>query len=103
MAKHPAVKTKAKKTKKLTPPAIAPAPLDKNPHAQALGRLGGSQNTPAQVKARLKNAKRAGRPGRVCIHCGEPVRGGHQDPKLDATCHARAWTWAEPKNRREPK
>ena len=34
-----------------------------NPHAAALGRLGGSRNTPAQIAARLANiAKSAGRP-----------------------------------------
>jgi hypothetical protein len=73
----------------------------KNPAAIALGRLGGSQNTPAQVKARLKNAKRAGRPGRVCADCGQPVLGGHKDARLNATCPGRTWTWGEPRNRQD--
>lgn len=34
----------------------------KNPAAQALGRIGGSRNTPAQQAARRKNAKKGGRP-----------------------------------------
>jgi len=33
-----------------------------NPHAQALGRLGGKANTPAQNAARARNAKLGGRP-----------------------------------------
>lgn len=33
-----------------------------NPHAQALGRLGGSANTPAQNAARAENARLGGRP-----------------------------------------
>jgi hypothetical protein len=36
--------------------------LEKNPHAQALGKLGGSANTPAQNQARAKNAKKGGWP-----------------------------------------
>ena len=34
----------------------------KNPAAVALGRLGGSANTPAQQKARKRNAKKGGWP-----------------------------------------
>lgn len=34
----------------------------KNPHAQALGRLGGSKNTPSQNKARKANARKGGWP-----------------------------------------
>lgn len=34
----------------------------KNPAAVSLGRLGGSANTPAQNKARAKNAKKGGWP-----------------------------------------
>lgn len=33
-----------------------------NPHAAALGRLGGSKNTPAQNAARAKNGRKGGRP-----------------------------------------
>lgn len=36
--------------------------LGKNPAAVALGRLGGSANTPAQNAARAKNAKKGGWP-----------------------------------------
>src|SRR5262245_17516433 len=72
-----------------------------NPHAQALGRLGGARNTDAQVAARKLNAKRAGRPGRVCATCGEPVLGGHKDHALDATCHGHTWKWAEPRSRKK--
>ena len=35
---------------------------DKNPHAQALGRLGGSKNSAAQNAARARNGKLGGRP-----------------------------------------
>ena len=33
-----------------------------NPHAKALGRLGGKANTPAQNAARAENGKLGGRP-----------------------------------------
>ena len=74
-------------TKKRTP--------RKNPAAQALGRLGGSANTPAQNLARAANAQHAGRPRRVCTTCGEPVQGGgvHKDRTLDTTCPGRAFRW----------
>lgn len=65
----------------------------KNKAAQALGALGGSANTKAQLTARRKNAKKAGRPRRVCSHCGEPVRGGHVNAKLDASCGVHGWKW----------
>jgi len=39
------------------------------------------------------NAQRAGRPRRVCVHCGERVYGGHVDRALDTTCGAHAWRW----------
>jgi len=68
----------------------------KHPGAQALGRLGGQRNTPAQVAARLANAKRAGRPRRVCADCGEPVYGGHKNRALDVTCHGAGWRWQKP-------
>ena len=97
MAKRSAVKTSQKR--KPTTPAT-PAPKTPNPNAQALGRLGGARNTPAQQAARAKNVQRAGRPGRICIHCGEPVYGGHKDRKLDTTCPGRAWTWGEARTRR---
>jgi len=61
--------------------------------ARQLGRLGGLANTEAQQRARQKNAQRAGRPRRVCIYCGEPVKGGHADPKRDKTCGAHGWCW----------
>lgn len=74
----------------------------KNAAAVALGRLGGSANTTAQNRARKRNAQTAGRPGRICVRCRKPVRGGHKDPKLDDTCGGREWLWvsaatAEPK------
>jgi ribosomal protein S27AE len=75
-----------KKTKK-------PATPSKNPAAQALGRLGGSTNSKAQQRARKRNAQLAGRPRRVCVHCGEPVIGGHADRALDERCGAHGWKW----------
>jgi len=65
----------------------------KNRHAQALGRLGGAAGTKAQDRARKQNAQRAGRPKRVCIHCGKPVVAGHADRTLDETCGAHGWRW----------
>lgn len=65
----------------------------KNKAAQALGRLGGSANTKAQQRARKRNAKLAGRPGRVCATCYQPVLGGHVDRALDDTCGRHGWTW----------
>ena len=65
----------------------------KNPAAQALGRLGGSANTPAQQRQREAAAQKAGRPRRVCVHCAQPVLGGHADRTLDATCGAHGWRW----------
>ena len=65
----------------------------KNKAAQALGRLGGSANTRAQQRARKRNAQLAGRPRRICTHCGEPVIGGHADRLLDVSCGAHGWTW----------
>src|SRR5262245_49342942 len=75
-------------------PTAKKATEKKNPAAQALGRLGGSANTAAQNRARKLNAQHAGRPGRVCNKCGEPVRGGHLDPKLDLSCGVHGWRWA---------
>jgi hypothetical protein len=69
--------------------------------AQALGRLGGSRNTPAQVAARLKNAKRAGRPRRVCADCGQPCYGGHKDRVRDKYCPNRGWRWQKPSEYRK--
>lgn len=65
----------------------------KNRAAQTLGRLGGQARTSAQNAARKRNAQTAGRPGRVCTTCGEPVLGGHQDRRLDDTCGAHGWRW----------
>ena len=65
----------------------------KNAAAQALGRLGGQAGTKAQNRARKQNAKLAGRPRRVCNHCGEPVIGGHVDRALDVKCGAHGWRW----------
>jgi len=73
-------------------------PPKKNKAAQALGRLGGSRNTPAQVKARADNAKLAGRPGRVCAHCGEPVYGGHKNSKQNKRCDSHTWEWQKPRD-----
>jgi hypothetical protein len=68
----------------------------KNPAAQALGRLGGQAGTKAQNRARAQNAQLAGRPGRVCVDCGEPVHGGHKDRRLDKTCKGHRWRWRKP-------
>jgi hypothetical protein len=69
-----------------------------NKHAQAMGRIGGSRNTPAQQAARRRNALNAGPPARVCAECGEPVYGFHRDRALDATCPAGGrWVWVRPK------
>jgi hypothetical protein len=57
------------------------------------GRRGGAKNTRAQVKARARNAKLAGRPRRVCAECGLPVYGGHKDASQNVSCHGRGWTW----------
>jgi hypothetical protein len=78
-----------------TPAMAKNKPLRKNAAAQALGRLGGSANTPAQKRARRENAKLAGRPRRVCTKCGEPVHGGgvHKDRALDETCGGLYWKW----------
>lgn len=38
------------------------SPALKNPHAQALGKLGGSRNTQAQNQARAQNARLGGWP-----------------------------------------
>lgn len=70
-----------------------------NPAAQALGRLGGRAGTKAQNAARAENAKRAGRPRRVCTHCGDPVKGGHVDRKKDQTCGQHGWRWEKPADR----
>jgi len=47
----------------------------KNPAAVALGRLGGSKNTPAQNAARKRNAilggARGGRPKKICPETSE--------------------------------
>jgi hypothetical protein len=67
-----------------------------NAAAVALGRLGGQAGTKAQHRARRANAKRGGRPGRVCTTCGEPVHGGHKDARLDATCSGVTWRWQKP-------
>jgi len=66
---------------------------------RALGALGGSANSKAQQKQREQAAQLGGRPGRVCDTCGEPVRGGHKDRALDATCAGRAWHWSKPADR----
>lgn len=77
-------KTKTGKTRKTAAP--------ENP-AVALGRLGGLANTEKQQKARALNAQKAGRPRRVCKHCGEPVVGGHVDRALDQKCGEHGWRW----------
>jgi len=82
------------------------APRDpnvKNPAAQMLGRLGGSANTPKQVKARLRNAKLAGRPRRICTDCGHPVYGGHKDRAQDERCHSHTWMWQKQTEKRAAK
>jgi hypothetical protein len=56
---------------------------------------GGRANTAAQNAARRQNATRAGRPGRVCVFCAEPVLGGHVDRRRDETCGAHGWRWAQ--------
>ena len=79
----------------MTTQAKAP---EKNPAAVALGRLGGARNTPKQVKARAKNSKLAGRPGRVCADCGKAVYGGHKDVKQNAKCDGHTWEWQQPRD-----
>jgi len=76
-----------------------PAPK-KNPHAQKLGVLGGSKNSPAQVAARAENAKLAGRPRRICTTCGEIVFGGHKNRALDRRCDGHTWAWQTPTEKR---
>jgi len=61
--------------------------------AALLGQRGGLANTEKQQAARKLNAKRAGRPRRVCVHCGEPVIGGHVDRSRDESCGAHGWRW----------
>lgn len=61
--------------------------------ARMLGSLGGRAGTTKQNEARKRNAQRAGRPGRVCIKCNEPVVGGHVDRSLDTVCGAHGWRW----------
>jgi hypothetical protein len=68
--------------------------------AVLLGRKGGAAGTPKQNAARAVNAKRAGRPRRVCNCCGEPVRGGHVDIKQDSRCKAPGWHWETPNEKR---
>ena len=58
-----------------------------------VSRRGGAANTPAQNAARKRNAQLAGRPRRVCTACGERVRGGHVDRRVDAKCGGRSWRW----------
>lgn len=67
--------------------------LSVNAAASALGRRGGKANTKAQNAARKANAQKAGRPKRVCKHCGQPVLGGHVDRSLDTSCGAHGWRW----------
>lgn len=61
-----------------------------------VSRRGGAASTPAQNEARKRNAQLAGRPKRVCNHCGERVRGGHVDQALDTKCGAHGWHWQKP-------
>lgn len=72
----------------------------KPPTAQTMGRLGGARNTEAQVTARLRNLKRAGRPRRICTECGTGVFGGHKDRKMDDRCEGRTWTWQKQHEKR---
>jgi hypothetical protein len=67
--------------------------------AAVIGRLGGLAGTKAQHRARQQNAKKAGRPGRVCVDCGEPVHGGHKDKRQDRRCQGQTWRWAKPGER----
>lgn len=64
-----------------------------NEAAAAIGRLGGLAGTKEQNRARRRNAKLGGRPGRVCTKCGEPVHGGHKDPAQNDRCDGRTWRW----------
>jgi ribosomal protein S27AE len=66
--------------------------VSENP-AVTLGRKGGLANTVKQQRARKLNAQRAGRPRRICTHCGEAVIGGHVDRALDTKCGAHGWRW----------
>jgi hypothetical protein len=75
-------------------------PKKKNPAAQALGRLGGSVNSPKQIAAKQASAKFAGRPRRICTECGKPVFGGHKVRSQDLYCHSRTWTWQKQTEKR---
>lgn len=69
----------------------------KNPAAVALGKRGGAAKTPKQNAARKQNAQLAGRPRRVCLHCGAPVVGGHVNRLLDqpSVCGPHGWRWQQ--------
>jgi hypothetical protein len=67
----------------------------KNRSAVLLGRRGGRAKTPKQHAARKRNATKAGRPRRVCIHCGGAVVGGHVVRKQDERCGAHGWRWQQ--------
>lgn len=67
----------------------------KNPAAQSLGRAGGAARTASQAAARRRNAKLGGRPSRICLHCLEPVTGGHRDRRLDDSCGQHSWLWKQ--------
>jgi len=61
----------------------------KNPHAQALGSLGGKKNTDAQKKARAENGRKGGRP-RLCIKCrGKVARVKNPNSLLCTNCLTR--------------
>ncbi len=63
--------------------------------AQQLGRAGGSANTPKQNRARAENSLLAGRPGRICVKCGDLVQ------RTDLARHDKCglWTWVKPVER----
>ena len=64
--------------------------------AQQMGRVGGSRNTAAQKAARVQNARRAGRPGRICNTCGRLI----QHAAMASHDKCGLWTWRTPAERR---
>lgn len=60
----------------------------KNPAAVALGRLGGSAGTPAQLAQRRAAAKHAGRPREplACRKCGRSTKKRDASRRPDCGC-----------------
>lgn len=67
----------------------------KNAAARALGKRGGAARTAKQNAARRSNSAKAGRPGKVCLFCGRPAKGGHKIKRYDTTCGMHGWTYRQ--------